>query len=223
MELFIGTSGWSYDWNVGKSLTWYIENSNSNAMELNMSFYRFPFPNMVKSWADKGRNLAWVIKVHRSITHFKKLKKESIEIFKKFTDIFKQLEEHIHYYLLQLPPSFTDIDILDKFIDEVNCDKICVEFRNKSLFNDDIIFWGKKKGILIVSVDAPGLPRKIMSKDIIYERIHGRNEWYAYNYNNEELLEIKNNLIKNNPKNLYIFFNNHFMYKNVKEMSNLLL
>jgi uncharacterized protein YecE (DUF72 family) len=223
MEVFIGTSGWSYDWNEGNSLEWYVNHSDLNAIELNMSFYRFPFPNMVKSWSMKGKQLAWVIKVHRSITHYKKLSKESYVIFKRFQDIFKPLEEYIHYYLFQLPPQFNNIDTIDLFIDECRCEKLCFEFRNQSLFNDDIIQWGKKKGVLIVSIDAPNMPQKIMSNRIIYERIHGRTGWYLHDYSREELLDIKNRILSCNPELIYLFFNNnHAMLENAKAMYNLL-
>ena len=223
MEVFIGTSGWSYNWNEGNSLEWYVNHTDLNAIELNMSFYRFPFPNMVKSWSKKGKQLAWVIKVHRSITHHKKLSRESYVIFERFQDIFKPLEEYIHYYLLQLPPHFDNIDTLDLFIDECRCEKLCIEFRNKSLFNDDIIRWAKKKGVLIVSIDAPNMPEKIMSKRIIYERIHGRTGWYSHDYSREELLDIKNRILSCNPERIYLFFNNnHAMLENAKDMYNLL-
>lgn len=224
MDLFIGTSGWSYNWNVGKSLEWYVKSSNLNAIELNMSFYRYPYPHMVKSWEKKGGKLAWVIKVHRSITHYKKLGKESYENFIRFRNIFKPLEKSIHYYLLQLPPSFNNIDVLDSFLDKSDCDKLCIEFRDKSLFNKDIIKWGKEKGVLIVSIDAPKMPSMIMSGNIIYERIHGRNDWYAHNYINEELLEIKDRILSRKPEKSYIFFNNnHAMLENAKSMHNLFL
>jgi uncharacterized protein YecE (DUF72 family) len=72
-EVYVGTSGWSYSWNQGNSLEWYLKHSGLNAIELNMSSYRFPYSNMVKSWATKGKDLARVVKVHRSITHFQKL------------------------------------------------------------------------------------------------------------------------------------------------------
>ena len=39
---------------------------------------------------------------------------------------------------------------------------------------NEIIDWGKKHNVLLVSVDAPKIPKIIMSKNIIYERIHGR-------------------------------------------------
>ncbi len=117
-EVFVGTSGWSYDWNLGNSLDWYVKESRLNTIELNMSFYRFPYPNMVKSWATKGKQLAWVVKVHRSITHFQKLSKLSVESFQRFKKLFAPLEDLIHYYLFQLPPSFTDINALEQFIDK---------------------------------------------------------------------------------------------------------
>ena len=104
VNIYIGTSGWSYSWNLGHSLDWYISESKVNAIELNMSFYRYPYPTMIKSWAKKGRDLAWIIKIHRSITHFKKLSGESYPLFEKFTKLFQELEPAIHYYLLQLPP-----------------------------------------------------------------------------------------------------------------------
>jgi uncharacterized protein YecE (DUF72 family) len=222
-EIFVGTSGWSYDWNLGNSLEWYTKNSELNSIELNMSYYRFPYPNMVKSWAKKGSNLKWVIKAHRLITHLKKLNNETYSIFERFKKIFSPLEENIHYYLLQFPSRFIDLDKVEKFIDNCGNEKISIEFRNDTMFTDEIIKWGKKYGVLLVSIDAPELPTKIMSKNIIYERIHGRTDWYSHNYKDEELLEIKDRVMKVKPKRVYVFFNNnHVMLENAIRMYNLL-
>jgi len=222
-EIFIGTSGWAYNWNLGNSLDWYIKESKLNAIELNMSYYRFPFPNMIDSWSKKGSDLAWVVKVHRSITHFKKLNRDSYQIFERFKKLFFPLEKSVHYYLFQLPPKFTDIDSTEKFVNECGSEKVAIEFRHPSLFTDEIIRWGEKLGILLVSIDAPKMPNKIMSKDIIYERIHGKNIWYSHNYNNYELTEIKNRITPLKPKKVYVFFNNnHAMLENAKEMFKLL-
>ncbi|MEO0226027.1 MAG: DUF72 domain-containing protein, partial [candidate division WOR-3 bacterium] len=57
MKIHVGTSGWYYEWNQDRTLDWYITNSGLNSIELNASFYRFPFPNQVKAWAKKGRPL----------------------------------------------------------------------------------------------------------------------------------------------------------------------
>jgi uncharacterized protein YecE (DUF72 family) len=221
-ETYIGTSGWSYDWNLGNSLEWYITESRLNAIELNMSFYRFPYPNMIKSWATKGNNLAWVIKVHRSITHFQKLNQNAIESFQRFKTLFAPLEDRIHYYLFQLPPSFSDLPTLERFLDKTGTEKLAVEFRHPSLFTNDLITWAGDHDILLVSIDAPKLPRTIMSTEIIYERIHGRTAWYSHNYSDQELHEIYQRILLNEPKTVYVFFNNnHKMLENAMRMNQL--
>lgn len=222
-KTYVGTSGWSYDWNLGHSLDWYITQSQLNAIELNMSFYRFPYPNMVKSWAAKGKNLAWVVKVHRSVTHFKKLNAAAVESFQRFKTLFAPLEDRIHYYLLQLPPSFTDINLLEQFIEKTGPEKLAVEFRHSSLFTDELIEWGRKQGVLLVSIDAPQLPRTIMSRTIVYERVHGRTGWYSHDYSDQELQEIHTRILAIRPKTVYVFFNNnHAMMENAIRMHLLL-
>jgi uncharacterized protein YecE (DUF72 family) len=218
-QVYVGTSGWSYDWNLGHSLDWYVRESELNAIELNMSFYRFPYPNMVKSWAVKGKNLAWVVKVHRSITHFQKLSTAAGEHFERFKTLFAPLEDSIHYYLFQLPPTFTDITTLEHFIEKTGTEKVAVEFRHPTLFTDELIAWGQHHKILLVSIDAPQLPRTIMSTDVLYERIHGRTAWYSHDYSDQELQEIRQRLLMSNPKTVYVFFNNnHVMLTNAMRM-----
>jgi uncharacterized protein YecE (DUF72 family) len=220
---YVGTSGWSYDWNQGHSLDWYLTTSGLNAIELNMSFYRFPYPNMITSWAKKGKNIAWVIKVHRSITHFQKLNTKALERFQRFKTLFAPLEDLIHYYLFQLPPSFTDIPTLEHFIEQAGTEKIAVEFRHPTLFTKELIQWGKNHKLLLVSIDAPQLPQTIMSQETIYERIHGRTAWYSHDYQDQELQEIKTRILANNPKTVYVFFNNnHAMLQNAMRMNQLL-
>lgn len=223
MQLFIGTSGWRYSWNLGGSLSWYIENSGLNAVELNASFYRFPFPSQIKGWAKSGKALRWAIKVTRRITHLQKFSDESYEIWNSFKELFSPMDELIDFFLFQLPPSmkydmFTKIQ---KFIEYTNLkERLAVELRNIEWFNNDIIKWAKETGITLVSVDAPKLPRTIYNTNgIVYLRMHGRTAWYSYEYSREELKEIVNNVLSVSPERVYIFFNNdHAMLRNAQEI-----
>jgi len=116
MEIYVGTSGWVYDWNEGKNFDWFVENSLLNSVELNASFYRFPFPNQVNSWAKKCKNIRFAIKVHRKITHILRLKKEAKDVWYNFRNLFSPLEKNIDFYLFQMPPSFS-LNYFDRIVE----------------------------------------------------------------------------------------------------------
>lgn len=226
MEIYVGTSGWMYSWNKEGNFKWYVENSNLNAVELNASFYRFPFPNQIAGWSKRSKNLRWSIKVNRLITHKYRLKDEAIDSFNRFQELFKPMEDIIDFYLFQLPPSFklnNEKELL-KFFDKVDRKKIILEFRNRDWFNMELEAWGEKNKLNICSVDSPEIKNKIIkTNEIIYIRFHGRETWYMYDYSEEELLEIVKIIKDKNPKKVYAFFNNnHSMLKNAQMFFNLL-
>jgi len=86
----------------GLSFDWFVKSSGLNAVELNMSFYRFPHPNMVKSWTLRGGGLGWAVKVNRLITHTFKFGWKAFEAWGKFHKLFTPLEPSIDFYLFQL-------------------------------------------------------------------------------------------------------------------------
>ncbi len=230
-EVYVGTSGWLYDWNRAGNLDWYVKFSGLNAVELNASFYRFPFRNQVIGWARKGRRLRWSIKVHRSITHYRKLSPEAINIWKKFRTLFEPLEraEILDFYLFQMPPNYTkskqNIDKLKNFVElsEIEPRKIAVEFRHRSWFVEDTVRIAEELGIALVSIDSPiGVWIRSVN-GIIYLRMHGRSEWYAHEYSEEELSEVVEKILEFDPKKVYVFFNNdHWMLENARALLRML-
>ena len=227
MKIYVGTSGWAYDWNKGGSLDWYVKNSGLNAIELNASFYRFPFRNAINSWRVKGKNLRWAIKVNRLITHLFKFNEKAFELWKKFNELFKSMDHLIDFYLFQLPPSMKTsiVPKIEVFIKKTDLSRrFALEPRNISWFNESIIKWASDLGITLVSVDCPNLPRTIFNtNDIIYERMHGRTIWYGHYYSNEELREVAEKIIKTEAQKAYVFFNNdHAMLENSRKMLTLL-
>ncbi len=223
MQIFVGTSGWRYSWNLGNSLDWYIKNSNLNAVELNASFYRFPFPSQVKGWAKSCNQLRWAVKVNRRITHLLKFNDESFTVWSDFKKLFEPLDACVDFYLFQLPPSLK-IDFMDKiknFAIFTNLGpRFALEPRNDSWFVEETFSWAKTLGITIVSVDAPNLPRTIFNVNgIVYLRMHGRESWYSYDYKENELQEVASKILESQPEKVYVFFNNdHAMLKNAQEM-----
>lgn len=217
MQIYVGTSGWRYFWNRGGSLKWYIKNTPFNAVELNASFYRFPFPKMISSWIKIGSNLRWSIKVNQTITHRYKLNERGIRVFEKFKKIFLPMEEHdlIDFYLFQLPPIVKPTDKMisrfEKFIKAVNLgEKFAIEFRSSEWFDKKYVEWIESLDAVFVSIDSPTISSEIHDcNSIIYLRLHGRTAWYSHDYNERELSEIlhKVNRVKSIEK-LYIFLNN---------------
>lgn len=227
MEIFVGTSGWAYSWNEGGNLEWYVKNSKLNAIELNMSFYRFPFPSVIKGWSKIGKNLKWVVKVNKIITHQNRFEKDSLNAWRKFKEIFSPLEDSIDFYLFQLPPSLKPENkkSIEDFVKKVRKEekkkiKFAIEFRNNAWFKENFIKWAEKLGFVVVSVDAPNLPREVYkTNNIVYMRMHGRSGWYRHEYNKEELKEVAEKIMNVNPDKIYIFFNNnHSMLKNARDM-----
>jgi uncharacterized protein YecE (DUF72 family) len=227
MQIFIGTSGWRYSWNLGNSLDWYIKNSNLNAVELNASFYRFPFPSQVKGWSKTCSQLRWAVKVTRRITHIHKFNDESFGIWEDFKKLFEPLDLCIDFYLFQLPPSLKidSIDKIQKFATFANLgQRFALEPRNLTWFSDETISWAKSLGITLVSVDAPNLPRTIFNVNgIVYLRMHGRDRWYSYEYSERELKEVATKVLETDPERVYVFFNNDYaMLKNAQELAKIL-
>jgi uncharacterized protein YecE (DUF72 family) len=221
-----------YNWNPD-GLEWYLKNSNLNSLELNMPFYRFPFPSMVTSWAKKTKEVKkdfrWVIKVNRLVTHIFKFNNKAFSTWKKFEKIFSPLDEFISFYLFQLPPSMSikAKSRITEFIKKTTLrERFALEAREKSWFSKEGIDFAKNNNITFVSVDAPTftqLPREVFCVNgNIYLRMHGRNEWYSHNYSDNELKEVLQKIIVKKPKNVYIFFNNnHEMLENAQKLKNL--
>ncbi len=220
-KFLVGTSGWSYDWNEGRTLDWYVSNSGLNAVELNSSFYRFPFPNQVKGWA-KRSGLSWSIKVNRSITHMYKFSEKAVPMFEKFEGLFKPMDNVIDNYLFQLPPSVEGNKaevVLDFIARSGLSDRAVVEPRAASWFNDEIYSRFKERGVTMCSIDSPIGSFFAKTTHKIYLRLHGRKSWYTYKYSNKELRSIINTILNYNPKEAFIFFNNdHDMLKNAREL-----
>ena len=223
MDFFVGTSGWYYSWNEERSLDWFVANSGLNTVELNMSFYRFPYGNMVKSWVRKGKALRWAVKVNRLITHRFKFNEKAFPTWQKFRDLFSALDANVDFYLFQLHPKITPESAvaIEKFAKETGLQKrFALEVRNQEWFKAEWVSWASKLGITWVSVDSPDFPLDAYNtNDLVYQRMHGRTAWYSHHYSDRELQEVAEKITNVNPEKAYVFFNNDSaMLENARKM-----
>lgn len=226
MELRVGTSGWFYDWNPERTLDWYVANSGLNAVELNASFYRFPFPSQVKSWARKGAILRWAVKVSRLVTHVHQLDDAAFEVWQRFAERFEPLDAQIDFYLFQLPAGFSiqNGSRIERFAARSKLGRrLAVEFRHPDWFTTETAGWARELGITLVSVDAPPasrLPGTIFcTSGAVYLRLHGRTGWYHHNYTASELKRIARQVRTVAAEAAYAFFNNdEHMLANARQL-----
>jgi uncharacterized protein YecE (DUF72 family) len=224
VEVNVGTSGWYYDWNREKSLDWFIAHSGLNAVELNASFYRFPLPGHVTSWARKGEGLSWAVKVHRSVTHTHLFNERAFAVWERFRATFAPLDPAIDFYLFQAPPRFDDADRLIAFVEDAGLGNRCaVEVRNPALLGDDDRCARIADHAVLVSVDSPDFRNRIFPGPLVYLRMHGRDGWYSHDYTDDELEETASIIRSRQPGRVHVFFNNdHAMLDNARAMATIL-
>jgi uncharacterized protein YecE (DUF72 family) len=229
-KIRIGTSGYSYSWNKAKpnAFEWYIS-QGFNSVEINYSFYRFPPLTSIKFWQIKApRDFTFSIKVHRSITHYNRLKQpRSIELWDQFFKIFEPLQNKIDFWLFQMPTNFKfkpeNLERVRSFFNSdsimhqvVTHKKVVIEFRDSSWWDEPALKEIERAGIAFCSVDAPRLPNEIITiSDAIYLRLHGTKSWYNYLYPEERLKEIVSDMIAMGAQKKAIYLNNdHGMLPN---------
>lgn len=224
----VGTSGYNYFWNEGKPspFEWYIK-QNFKTVEINASFYRFPSTSWVECWMKAPKDFDFSIKVHRSLTHVSRLGERAVELWSKFIKPLSEMIDKISFWLFQMPPSFLakqqNLERIKVFFKRIDAyGKFVIEFRHPSWwgFIDEI----ESCGLVFCSVDCPELPNDmVVTNDVLYLRMHGREEWYSYVYSEEELEDIARRIKAIRASRKYIYFNNdHGMLENAKRLMELL-
>jgi uncharacterized protein YecE (DUF72 family) len=222
----IGCSGWSYDhWiepfyppdlNRKDWLKYYAEYFST--VEVNMTFYRFPFPNILKSWRAKTPpSFKFTFKANRLITHVKKFE-DTEELVKRFMTLLQLVGDKRACILWQLPPSMhftaSTVQLLDSFLSTLEPSGVhhIIEFRHTSWWNDETYTLLRNHNASFCIVSAPSLPKDfVITSDIAYIRFHGVTEWYRHNYSREELEEWATQIRgAKNCNEIYCYFNNDY-------------
>lgn len=223
-RVIVGTSGWWYDHWRGvfypsemEPREWFHHYTRSfDTVEINSSFYRLPFENMVKGWAKRApEDFTFTLKMWRRITHLKKLKDvaKDLEIF---LNRIEPLKPYLGAVLYQLPPSLKiDLALLEEFLKTLpeNLDQ-AVEFRHTSWLNEDTFSLLTEYNLAYCIISMPRFPELVrITSDISYIRLHGREVLYGSSYSEAELKGWADkilNFFNQGVKRVYIYFNNDY-------------
>jgi uncharacterized protein YecE (DUF72 family) len=226
---FLGTIGFSYkDWVGGfyppgasqrEYLPYYTKFFNS--VELDTTFHSAPRIDTVQSWhATTTPQFKFCLKTPRLITHEMGLKGVQ-GLMNEFLDSLYPLQDKIGPILIQLPPSFTQENMLivSEFLEALPAShRYAVEFRHPSWFNNRTAKLLSQSQVCWVSIDFPHLPKNIIpTTDFLYFRWIGVNN--LYHYHSYERVDRSEQLIwwlkairefETNIPSVYGFFNNDY-------------
>ena len=221
-NIYIGTSGWSYqhwkerfyqatpqkDW-----LNFYAQRLNS--VEINGTFYRLQQAETFKKWySTTPDNFRFSLKANRYLTHAKKLldPEPSITIEREHA---QHLENKLAVVLWQLPANFQkNILRLERFVNALTVwQEVChvIEFRHASWFDLEVEDLLAKHKIAICQSDAADWPLwSTIVADLVYIRLHGHTETYVSSYSTARLRSWAENisLWRSEGKSVFVYFDN---------------
>lgn len=199
-QIFLGTSGWTYDhWkgivypdSIARKQWFEYYCTLFPTVEINASFYRIPTRTVTESWARRSpEHFRFSVKVSRLITHVKKIKNCDREI-EWFFSVFEPLEKKIALYLVQLPPNLNcDPGRLHDFIRLLPQNKkYAFEFRNTTWYNDEIVDLLRETECTFCIHDMGELKSaRITTSGLTYVRFHGFDTQYGGDYSDQTLTE----------------------------------
>lgn len=221
-NLFIGTSGWSYnDWrarfypkDVPRSqwLPWYAARFGS--AEVNGSFYRTPSLEAVESWRDQtpaGFCFAW--KASKFITHWKRLGPSSVNSLELMETRLAVLGPKCGPVLFQLPARFqADCARLADFMEMLAPKRrYAFEFRDASWYQDSVYAILEKHNVALCLSDHHHAPAPwIATARHVYVRGHGPTGRYKGSYPNRTLAKWAEEIQtwRSANKTVYVYFDN---------------
>ncbi len=169
-NLYLGTSGWSYeDWEgtvyppgtppAGR-LAEYVKHFAT--VEIDSTFYGTPKRSTVARWREVApRGFLFAAKFPREITHEKGLVDCRREA-ETFVRTMEGLDDRLGPLLLQFPPAFSieGKEVLDGFLRELpEGPRYAVEVRHRSWLSSDLPDLLRERGAALTLVDYPRMPR----------------------------------------------------------------
>lgn len=204
--LYVGTSGWSYDWEgfypadlrSREYLSYYSRRFGT--VEVNYSFYRLPRPSTYEKWrSETSDDFIFALKLSRFITHVKKLSGVE-DALKKFLANAVTLGSKLGPVLVQLPPSFrVDTERLAGFLERAERVRsemsmrpplrLAFEFRQPTWFErpeaEAVVDTMKRYGAAVVFAHSSRYPYpddEPVTGDFVYLRFHGPGKMFASRY-----------------------------------------
>ena len=212
MNLFVGTSGYSYkEWKgnfypedlpAKEMLSYYSR--RLPAVEINNTFYRQPQPSMIENWKEQvPETFRFSIKATQRITHIKRLNNVAEET-KYLIETASLLNERLGVVLFQLPPNMKkDGERLKNFLEQLPAQtRTAFEFRHESWFDEEILGLLRAKNCALVVSDTDEKPLSSITSAADWGYLRLRRT----SYSDDDLREWMNRVQNQKWKDAFVFF-----------------
>jgi uncharacterized protein YecE (DUF72 family) len=212
MELWVGTSGYSYKPWVGK---FYPERLAAKEMlrfyatqlptvEINNTFYRLPKESVLQNWAEQvPAEFCFVLKAPQKITHVKRLKEAAPEVEYLFR-VATVMGEKMGAILFQLPPNLRkDIDRLQSFLALLPSGRAAAfEFRHPSWLDDEVFACLRERNCALCFAEF----EEDENRELIATANWGYIRLRRPDYNHLDLLHWRERILAQKWDHAYVFF-----------------
>jgi uncharacterized protein YecE (DUF72 family) len=212
MNLFVGTSGYSYkEWKgsfypeklpAKEMLSYYSERLST--VEINNTFYRMPQKSMLETWKEQvTKNFRFSLKAPQRVTHFKRLKEVEQET-NYFLETASVLADQLGVVLYQLPPNMKkDIERLENFVKMLPTQpRSAFEFRHPTWFDDDVLEVLRSRNQALCISDTDDLPVTHIDKTADWGYLRLRR----VNYSEEDLKNWLEQVGRQEWNETFVFF-----------------
>lgn len=218
---WIGCSGFYYkEWREAfypkglpqrKWFEFYCESFNT--VELNVTFYRFPKLEDLKSWYKRSPDdFRFTVKAPRLITHYKRFRNALRETRDFYNTVSKGLQEKLGTVLFQLHPGIVyNETMLEQILGTLDTSFAnVIEFRHESWWQDKVLKALRQQNVTFCGISYPSLPDEAYkTSSVVYYRFHGVPELYRSSYSTAELKHVYQAIKKfRGVEEVYAYFNN---------------
>ena len=218
MNVLVGTSGFAFkewkgpfyprDLKDDAMLGYYA--SRYPVVEINNTFYRLPREHVLQEWASHVHDgFAFSIKASRSITHFGRLRADSVATALAFLlRSTATLGAKLGPILFQVPPNLEkDLDRLAEFIALLPNDRrFTFEFRHESWFDEDVfaLLRSHDMAVCVAESEEYGTPN-VSTASWGYLRLHRQD------YDDAMLERWQVRLAEHAWTDAYVFFKHDYI------------
>jgi len=197
-EYLVGTGGWAY-FNVPDKSSLRAYSGVFNFVEINYTFYEYPDKRTVERWRRTvPEDFTFAVRCHQDLTHRIGLKPvdEAYAVWGRMIDYCRILKSP--FLVLETPASYGfdghAIEAARGFLSSVSQKGIRLVWEARSEVTPELV--GLMQDYDVVhSVDLSKETPSFTS-DVVYSRLFGKGKHNAYQFTDEELVEIDKKALK---------------------------